>query len=238
MNEIGASSDDAPLVAQKAVLDRGVKLKGLKLHGLDNRNRAEGLDEFLREREMRLLGDLTNKSIKQDLRIKGFRDLHAWVGDEARGLMSAPEALLRLLLKSGKLTRISPLVDLYNLVSAETRVALGAHDAARVSGVVRLAVTTGKESFVPLGTDDAVDVPAGEYAYIDDDDRILCRMEVRQGAATAVDSETKESLIIVQGNAAHEEADLRAACALLKSWVEEFLGGSAELLMSIRVIGD
>src|SRR5262245_51433462 len=56
--------------------------------------------------------------------LSGFHALHAAVEADRRKVMSSPENLIRMIQKRGDLARINPLVDLYNLVSLETRMAL------------------------------------------------------------------------------------------------------------------
>lgn len=230
------ASDDvgAFLSADQAVLALGVKVAGLRLIKINNDNPSPALEQTLQAMEKKLLEGLSNGSIKRDPKISGFRKVHAKISDHARSLMSAPESLLRLLLRSGKLPRINPLVDLYNGVSAESRLALGAHDAGTVSGRIHLGFTTGYETFTPIGSESPVPVPNGEYAYIDESKSILCRLEVRQAASTVVTSDTTESLIILQGTDAHADSDLAAAAERLTGLAETYLGAECEFLGIVR----
>lgn len=102
--------------------------------------------------------------------MQGFRDLHTALGFSNRSFPAASEILLEYLLKNGRLPQINPLVDIYNLISVETRLALGAHDVHKITGNVHLRITSGNEGFVPLGAVAPKPVRPGGYAYIDDTD--------------------------------------------------------------------
>ena len=88
---------------------------------------------------------------------------------------------MKLILKRGELAPINPVVDLYNLISIQSHLALGAHDIEYIDGNVNLRLTDGTERFVPIGADGQPEpVKAGEYAYVDDSNEIICHLETRQ----------------------------------------------------------
>ncbi len=56
----------------------------------------------------------------------------------------------------------------YNIISLESKLALGAHDMDCVLGNVTLRFTDGTEKFIPIGQDIPLPVNAHEYCYCDD----------------------------------------------------------------------
>jgi DNA/RNA-binding domain of Phe-tRNA-synthetase-like protein len=152
------------------------------------------------------------------------------VGVSNRKNVASPENLLRWLLKNGELPALNVVVDIYNLVSVRTRLALGAHDMARVTGGITLRLTNGSEGFVPLGSAEAKAVRAGEYAYVDDGNDVLCRLEVRQVEKTKVGPGTTGCFYIVQGNAATPDALIREAAGEVIALTTRFCGGEARML--------
>ena len=107
--------------------------------------------------------------------------MHRAVHLPKRNNTPAPATLLKLILKRGELVPINPVVDLYNLISIQSHLALGAHDIEHIDGNVNLRLTDGTERFVPIGADDQPEpVKAGEYAYVDDSNEIICHLETRQ----------------------------------------------------------
>ena len=108
--------------------------------------------------------------------------------------------LLKNLLKKQEFHKINPLVDLYNLISMDTKLALGAHDLDKIEGNITLRLTQGNENYIPLGSEEAKEVKADIYSYIDDANDIICYSEIRQVDKTKVTNESKDIFFIVQGN--------------------------------------
>ena len=90
------------------------------------------------------------KSYKEDLILHGFRTLHEKVKRSNRKFPASPEELVRIFTETGRFPRINLLVDIYNLISLKTKLALGAHDVNNIKGNVTLKLTTGSEKFYPL----------------------------------------------------------------------------------------
>lgn len=172
---------------------------------------------------------LMRESLQADPVLAGFRRLHTALGISNKRNVAAPEALLKLLLETGRFPHINLLVDLYNLYSLRTRLSLGAHDLAHISGNVQLRLTDGSEHFLPMGAGEPRSIAAGEYAYADDR-QVLCRLEVRQCDATKVTLDTTDALVIMQGNAATPPATLHAAMRELIALLQHYCGGEAEVL--------
>jgi len=172
----------------------------------------------------------TMERINTDPILRGFRKLHEAVGRSNKKNIASTEKLLTLLLETGKLPHVNLLVDIYNLVSVETGLSLGSHDIDKVAGGIHLRLTDGTESFVPMGETAPKPVGAGEYAYTDEANRILCRLEVRQADATKITLETRNCILILQGNAATEPACLRRAADRLIGLATRFCGGEVEMI--------
>lgn len=186
--------------------DRTIKL-GLKTvswieRDLDNLGNPEQLKQ-LREQLYTLA---RNNTVAIENTIAGYYTLRERIGRSVRRFPPSPIALHGQFKRKSELASISTAVDIYNLVSLATGLSIGAHDLQSIMGNVRLDITCGNESFHPLGSDEVRQVPADEYAYLDDDNRVLCRMEYRQSAMTALSGNSHECLFIVQGheNTSHE----------------------------------
>ena len=76
-------------------------------------------------------------------------------------------------------------------------------------GDLRFRLTTGAERYTPLGEERPVPIAAGEYACLDDE-KVLCRLDVKQCQETRITKATTEFLVYVQGNPATREEDLLA----------------------------
>jgi DNA/RNA-binding domain of Phe-tRNA-synthetase-like protein len=213
-----------------AVARLGVRGAYLAMGGLSNRESDPAFAALRGQVLAEVRTGLTPEGLRDDPVLAGFRRLHSAVGVSSRKNVAAPENLLRQLLRTGELPRVNLLVDIYNLVSVRTRLALGAHDLAHASGDLRLRLTDGTERFVPLGAPEPKTVAAGEYAYVDEDNEVLCRLEVRQVEKSKVGLDATECFYIVQGNEATGDGLLRAAAEELIALTTRFCGGEARLL--------
>jgi DNA/RNA-binding domain of Phe-tRNA-synthetase-like protein len=206
---------------------------GLGLHGvyfvmggLTNRRSHDEFDELLEH----ALDDLDDAStngydLRTDSILMGYRDLHSAVGRSNRDHVASAENLQRLVKMNGTIPRANLLVDVHNLVSLKTRLAITAHDLGKVQGNVRLSLTTGRERFFPFISREPKVVHPGEYAYVDEADEIICRMETRQAAATKPELETSDCFFIVQGNRAASADYVREAARELVALTTYFCGG-------------
>jgi DNA/RNA-binding domain of Phe-tRNA-synthetase-like protein len=162
--------------------------------------------------------------------LRGFHNLHTSVSAKADKLVSAPANLLHFYRTHDDIPRINGIVDVYNAVSLASGIAIGAHDLAFVDGNIELRLTRGDETFLPLGGSKPVRVPSGEYAYIDERNDILCRLEVRQVEKTKVTLLSRDVFFIVQGHAEMDGDILSAASKELITACHELFGGDLEPL--------
>ena len=216
---------------EKAVLDAGVKIVFVVIQGLDNSKESY---EWHAHREI-LLNDLLERykdiDVHQDPILEGFNLLHDHTGVKTRKNIPASENLIKLLQKHGSLTYINKVVDIYNLISLDSKLALGAHNIDRVSGNVTLRFTDGTERFVPLGQTEPVAINPHEYSYIDDSNEVLCRLEIRQVQKTLVDETARNVFYIVQGNDATSDELLHQTAQKIIDLTTQYCGGVGEIII-------
>ena len=209
------------------------QVRELGLHGMyfvmEELTNSSGHDEF-DELLGHALDDLddavaTGYDPRTDPILAGYRMLHGAVGRSNRDHVASAENLQRLVKMNGTIPRANLLVDVHNLVSLKTRLAISAHDLSKVRGNVRLSMTTGRERFFPLSSREPKAVHPGEYAYVDEANEIIFRMETRQAAATRPDLTTSECFYIVQGNPATNAAYVRRAANEVVALTKYFCGG-------------
>ena len=135
--------------------------------------------------------------------------------------------LLKNLLKKQEFHKINPLVDLYNLISMDTKLALGAHDLDKIEGNITLRLTQGNENYIPLGSEEAKEVKAGIYSYIDDANDIICYSEIRQVDKIKVTNESKD---IFHGNKETSDKYVKDIAKELITVVTYYLWGTDEIL--------
>lgn len=192
---------------------------------LSNKSSCEAFDELKRAAWPTLIEYCAGNPIETDSIVQGFRELRIAVGHSPRKYPCSIEGLVGCLQRRSEIPTINLAVDIYNLISLETRLTLGAHDLDRVAGNITLRLARGDEHFVPLGSTDPESVHAGEYCYVDDQDEVLCRLDYKQCDATKLSESTSRCLFIVQGNANTSQEYLKQAKDRLVELLERFCGG-------------
>lgn len=218
---------------EKSVLDIGVKIVFLVIEGIDNTRISP---EWMEKREgiiANLLNDYKDIDYHADPVLEGFHILHDRAGVKRRKNIPASENLIRLLNKHGDVFFINQAVDIYNIISMESKLALGAHDIDRVDGNVTLRFTDGTERFVPIGQSEPVSNNPHEYSYCDDANEVLCRLEIRQVEKTKVDEKTTNAFYIIQGNEATDNEFLLATARKILDETIKYCGGKGRIIIPI-----
>jgi DNA/RNA-binding domain of Phe-tRNA-synthetase-like protein len=200
------------------------------LKGVSNREDDPTFASYKERRLMQLYQALSPAVIFSDPILRGYRDLHTYFGFSNRNFPAAPETLLENLLKYRRLAHINLLVDIYNLVSLETHLALGAHDLALVQGNIYLRPMIGDEGYLPLGSSEPKKTRPGGYAYIDDANDVLCILDSRQVEKSKVTLATTDCFYVLQGNASTGYATLKHGADRLIELTQQYCGGEVEYL--------
>ena len=212
------------------VLNLGLKVAIVLIKDMHNSKSNDEFNSFKQTMLNEIKNDLSEDKILNDRTLNGFWKLHEKVGKTSKKDKSSPENLLYMLLNNETIPTINLIVDIYNLVSIKTRLALGAHDLYNIDGNVNLRLTNGTEYFLPIGYEKPKVVSKGEYAYIDDANHILCRMEVRQVEKTKVLESTQDCMYIIQGNEFVDNEQIKEAVDMLIELTTKYCGGSAEII--------
>ncbi len=207
------------------VSELGVRIFTAQIFNIQNTKTNNGFEDYLKSELDTVKRYWQNRLLKEDKILKGFHNLHSKIGRSRRDYQASPEFLLGLFLRTGRFPRINTLVDIYNLISLKTRLALGAHDISKIQGNVTLRLTNGSETFIPLGKTEPLHIPAGEYAYIDDGNNIICRMEVLQVEPTKITLGTRDVFLIIQGNLNTETPYINHAVNEVVRLITKFCGG-------------
>lgn len=216
---------------EKAVLDSGVKIVFAAIEGLNNRVPSA---EWQAEREIiihNLLERYTGINVHEDPILEGYNILHDKTGVKRRKNIPASENLIKLLLKHGSVAYINQAVDIYNLISLDSKLALGAHNMDKVDGNVTLRFTDGSERYIPLGQEKPIPVKPHEYSYCDDANEVLCRLEIRQVNKTLVDESAENVFYIVEGNEATPDGYLRQVAQKIIDTTTRYCGGIGKVIV-------
>lgn len=212
------------------VLDLGLKIKAVVMEDIDNESKNEEYEIWRKEKIEELIKKYKDYSIKDDDVIGAFYQLHEKVGVPRRKNLPASENLIRLLVKREDLVNINKAVDIYNILSIESKLCLGAHDIDKVSGKVTLKITDGSESFLPLGNDEPKPIKPGEYSFVDDDNDVICWLDIRQVDKTKVTSDSKNILYLIIGNTETTYEELELVCNQIITLTTKYCGGKGKII--------
>ncbi|MCH2116977.1 MAG: hypothetical protein MK161_04690 [Pirellulales bacterium] len=213
---------DAPrLIVTPAAAELGLVATSYVTTTLSNSKGHEEFDRLKQAALPRFLEQYTPEFVANDPVILGFRALRQAVGRSPKKYPCSIESLIGFLQRRGQLPSINLAVDIYNLVSLETRLTMGAHDLDQVDGNITLRLAQGEERFLPLGCETVESVRAGEYCYCDDTE-VLCRLDYKQCDKTKLSVDTRRCLFILQGNKNTPEEMLQQAKTRLTELLNQF----------------
>ncbi len=216
---------------EQAVLDAGVKILFAAVYEIDNHGESPEWAVYREKRLAELYTAYEALEVHDDPILEGFNILHDRTGVKRRKNIPASENLIKLLKKNRGMFYINQAVDIYNLISLESKLALGAHNIDRVEGNVTLRFTDGSERFVPIGQSEPIPVAAHEYSYCDNANEVLCRLEIRQVEKTKVDEEAQNVFYIVQGNDAAPDELLWETAQRIIDLTKRYCGGRGEIIV-------
>lgn len=217
-------------IVDKRVLDLGVKIKAVVIEEINNKETTAEYENWRKEKVQKLIKKYQDYDIKSDPIIEGFYELHQEVGVPRRKNLPASENLIRLLTKREDLISINKAVDIYNILSIESKLCLGAHDIDKVDGNVTLKITDGTEKFLPLGSEELKPVKEGEYSFVDDNNDVVCWLDIRQVDKTKVTEESKNVLYLIIGNKETKDEELEKVVNDLIELTTKFAGGKATIV--------
>ncbi len=213
------------------VLASGVKILFAVVYNADNHAISGEWKAYREVRLKELLETYRGLDVHSDPILEGFNILHDRTGVKRRKTIPASENLIKLLVKQEGMPMINQAVDIYNLISLESKLALGAHDIDKVDGNVTLRFTDGTEKFQPIGQKEPGLSNPYEYSYCDDANEVLCRLEVRQVEKTKVTEDARNIFYIVQGNQETPDSQLKKTAERIIELTTKYCGGNGEVIV-------
>lgn len=217
-------------IVDEKVLELGVKIKAVIIEGIDNESISEEYLSWRKNKVQELITKYKDYDIKNDKVVEGFYELHQEVGVARRKNLPSSENLIKLLTKREDFVSINKAVDIYNILSIESKLCLGAHDIDKVSGNVSLKITDGTEKFLPLGSEELKPINSGEYSFVDDDNDVICWLDIRQVDKTKVTEKSKNVLYLIIGNKETKDEELEIVAEKLIELTTKFAGGTAKIV--------
>ena len=190
--------------------------------GIDNRNDNLQIQKMLRDAESDLKEKLKGVEISEHPHIAPWRETYRKFGSKPRDFRCSAEALTRVVLRGSEIRKISPLVDLYNLISIKYILPVGAEDLDKMQGDLELTFAEGTEDYTPLGEEVNDPPQKGEVIYRDDLGVICRRWNWREGDRTKITDETKNAVVVLESIAS---IAIKEAAEELADLIQKYCGG-------------
>lgn len=197
------------------------EVTGLRVDALNG-----ALASFIEKRTGEYRRTYALETLKDEPRLRAYRDFFWRVGIDPTKVRPAAEALLRRVIQGKPFPQINALVDSYNLASAETRIALAAFDRAKLRGDLRMRRARPGETFLGIGMESAVTL-TGVEVVCEDADRLVAIYPYRDAEASKVTSETRDVRFLVCGVPGIAEPALLEAARIAADFVTRFCDGKA-----------
>lgn len=160
---------------------------------------------------------------EDDPRIASWHEAYRRFGTNPRRTRPSVDALSRRLSRAGRLPRICPPVDCYNLISVRHAFPAGAFDCREIDGDVSIRFARDGDTFTPLGDPDATETPkSGEVVYADAGSVLTRHWNHRDAERTKVTASSADVVFLIEtADAAAFGSALAEAAAELASYVSD-----------------
>ena len=115
-------------------------------------------------------------------------------------------ALIRNIQHRGSIPKINSIIDIYNVESLHSLLAIGGHDLDKIGDEIEFTVSQKDDIFLPILSKEKHVAPT-DYVYRDEKG-ILAWLDVRDSDLYKFDNSTKNAIFIIQGNA-HTSIQMR-----------------------------
>lgn len=137
------NSDNLKFHISEKVINLGVTGIYLVVNGVRNRDKDNQFETYKKSVLRELLKKYSSEGfVENDPILAGFRELHTKVDRSNRRFVSAPEVLISRFIRNHQFPHVNLLVDIYNLISLKTRLALGAKVEIRLLEQAKLFTFT------------------------------------------------------------------------------------------------
>jgi DNA/RNA-binding domain of Phe-tRNA-synthetase-like protein len=197
--------------------------------------RPAALGQLIAEREAEARARWSGMALSQIPGIAAWRAAYKGFGIKQTRYRSSVERLVKNVLAGRALARVNAFVDLYNAVSLQQLLPLGADDLDRVTPPLSFRYAREGDSFVDMADAEESGEPdapkPGEVVYADSAHVLCRRWNWRQDARSIIRPETLRAVVTVQSNGA---GDAGAGANDLIELIGKFCGGACRFAILDR----
>ena len=198
---------------------------------IDNTNPSAEIEDLLRQAEEHVRSSIEIETFKEHPNIAALQEVHRSFGSNPNKFPPSAQALVKRVLKGRQLPSISPLVDLYNVISLRHIVCAGAEDMDACSGDVQLTFADGDEAFFLLGEEEEAPPDEGELVYKDDVGVICRKLNWREGDRSKITDDSKNAVVVVEGFPPFTREELEQAMQELSDLIQKYCGAQTRVEM-------
>jgi DNA/RNA-binding domain of Phe-tRNA-synthetase-like protein len=196
-----------------------LQVKGLKIQKKD-----VALEKFKLEVMKQVRNDYNLDDVKDHPTFRAYRDFFWRIGIDPTKIRPAAEALIRRILAGKTLPCINTLVDVYNLASIKSRIALATFDADQLEGDLLMRFAEEGEQFYGIGMEKPLILKGGEIV-ISDKEKLVAVYPYRDADNTKVTDKTENITVVVCGVPSIPKQDLENAYQVTVEYIKRFCGG-------------
>lgn len=192
---------------------------------VQNGESSPDLVKLLRAAEASVREQLTPETITAHPRIAAWREAFRKQGIKTSEYRPSVEAMARRALRGQDLPSINMLVDIGNIISLRHLVPLGGHAINVVTQDLALRRASGKEEFVPFGSDQMEHPAPGEIVFVEGNNVLTRRWIWRQATRTLTLPSTAAIEFNIDGLPPVSRADVGTIAGELMELVRQYCGG-------------
>jgi len=186
------------------------------------------LEKFKEEVIKEVKGKYTLDSLKDAPTFRAYRDFFWRVGIDPTKTRPAAEALIRRILRDNPIPNINTIVDVYNLASIKTEIALAAFDIQELEGDLVMRFARRGENFLGIGMEKPIELEGGEVV-ISDDQKLVAIYPHRDAHRSKVTEKTRNILLLVCGVLGITMDVLARAATVAIEYITRFCGGEGKI---------
>ena len=208
------------IIVDKSIADLGKK--SIVIAIAKNVNPAAKLSDAFLEKQKKMeewaLNCDAEEAAKHPVN-QGYIDSISAVGRSTKKNPPTAVALIQNIKRRGSIPNINSIVDIYNVESLHSFLAIGGHDFDKIEDEICFTVSKKEDVFYPILAPEKY-VAETDYVY-KDKKGIMAWIDVRDGENYKFDEDTKNAIFIIQGNAnTSVEMRLEALERIRKDMVE------------------
>ena len=188
------------IIVDKSIADLGKK--SIVIAIAKNVNPAAKLSDAFLEKQKKMeewaLNCDAEEAAKHPVN-QGYIDSITAVGRSTKKNPPTAVALIQNIKRRGSMPNINSIVDIYNVESLHSFLAIGGHDFDKIEDEICFTVSEKEDVFYPIMAPEKY-VAETDYVY-KDKKGIMAWIDVRDGENYKFDENTKNAIFIIQGNA-------------------------------------